>query len=92
VRLVTASASSASELERAFAVLVREGIGAVLIGVAAAFARRQIIALAAHYALPAMYPNRNFVEAGGLISYEGNPLDAARIAGTYVGRILKAEK
>ena len=38
-----------------------------------------------------MYPNRDFVEAGGLISYKGNPLDAARIAGTYVGRILKGE-
>jgi putative ABC transport system substrate-binding protein len=90
VRLVTASASSASEIERAFAVLVGEGIGAVLIGVAV-INPRQIIALAAHYALPAMYPNRYFVEAGGLISYKGNPLDAARIAGTYVGRILKGE-
>jgi putative ABC transport system substrate-binding protein len=91
VRLVTASASSASGVERAFAMLVGEGIGAVLIGVSAAFTSRQIIALAAHYALPAMYPNRNFVEAGGLISYVGNPLDAARIAGTYVGQILKGE-
>ena len=39
-----------------------------------------------------MYPNQDFVEAGGHISYKGNPLDAARIAGTYVGRILKGEK
>jgi putative ABC transport system substrate-binding protein len=94
VRLVTASASSASEIERAFAVLVGEGIGAVLIGVSVAShtTPRQIIALAAHYALPAMYPNQDFVEAGGLISYMGSPLDAARIAGTYVGRILKGEK
>ena len=90
VRLVTASASSASEIERAFAVLVGEGIGAVLLGVSV-ITPRQIIALAAHYALPAMYPNRNFVEAGGLISYRGNPLEAARIAGTYVGLILKGE-
>jgi putative ABC transport system substrate-binding protein len=72
-------------------VLVGEGIGAVLIGVSV-IAPRQIIALAAHYLLPAMYPNRDFVEAGGLISYRGNPLEAARIAGTYVGQILKGEK
>jgi putative ABC transport system substrate-binding protein len=90
VRLVTASASSASEIERAFAVVVGERIGAVLIGVSV-ITPRQIIALAAHYALPAMYPNRDFVEAGGLISYRGNPLDSARIAGTYVGQILKGE-
>jgi putative ABC transport system substrate-binding protein len=93
VRLVTASAISASEIERAFAMLVDEGIGAVLIGVSVmtVITPRQIIALAAHYALPAMYPNRDFVEAGGLISYKGNPLDAARIAGTYVGQILRGE-
>jgi len=73
--------------------LVDEGIGAVLIGVSVmtVITPRQIIALAAHYALPAMYPNRDFVEAGGLISYKGNPLDAARIAGTYVGQIRRGE-
>jgi putative ABC transport system substrate-binding protein len=93
VRLVTASASSASKIERAFAVLVGEGSGAVLLGVSVAsvITPRQIVALAAHYALPAMYPNRDFVEAGGLISYKGNTLDAARIAGNYVGQILKGE-
>jgi putative ABC transport system substrate-binding protein len=94
VRLVTARASSASEIERAFAVLVGEGVGAVLIGVrvVSVINPRQMIALTAHYALPAMYPLRAFVEAGGLISYRGNALEVFRIAGTYVGRILKGEK
>jgi putative ABC transport system substrate-binding protein len=51
----------------------------------------QIIAFAAHHALAAMYPYREMVEAGGLISYGGSGIDAIRLAGTYVGRILKGE-
>ena len=74
--------------------LVGEGIGALLIGTDTFGmpGRNQIVALAAHHALPAMYPNRIFVEAGGLIGYGGNRSDAARLASTYVGRILKGEK
>jgi putative ABC transport system substrate-binding protein len=93
LRLVTAKATTASEIEGAFAMLVREGIGAVLIGSSAPFLPplNQVVALAAHHALPAIYAYRQIVEAGGLISYGGRYFDAMRLAGTYVGRILKGE-
>jgi putative tryptophan/tyrosine transport system substrate-binding protein len=73
LRLVTAKATDAGEIGRAFAVLVEEGIGALLAGNLVRFTS-QIIALAAHYALPTMYPYRGIVEAGGLISYGGTML------------------
>jgi putative ABC transport system substrate-binding protein len=99
VRLVKAEAGTPSEIERAFAMLVGERIGALLIGPAPppgigrrAPTWRGLIALAAHYALPAMYPDRNMVELGGLLSYTGRGYDKVRVAGTYVGRILKGEK
>jgi putative ABC transport system substrate-binding protein len=52
----------------------------------------QIAALAARYSLATIYPNRENVETGGLMSYGPSLPDAFRIAGTYVGRILKGEK
>jgi ABC-type uncharacterized transport system substrate-binding protein len=93
VRLVKAEAGTPSEIERAFAMLVGERIGALLIGPAPPPATwRGLIALAAYYALPAMYPDSYMVEAGGLLSYTGKGYDKVRLAGTYVGRILKGEK
>jgi len=92
LRLVTAKATTASEIEGAFAMLVGEGAGALRVSGDLIYWAHQIIALAAHYALPAMYDFREVVEAGGLISYEGDLRDALRGASTYVGRILKGEK
>jgi len=66
----------------------------VLVGSDPSYADRseQIIALAKHYAMPAIYELRQFVDAGGLISYGTNIKDAYRLAGDYAGRILKGEK
>src|SRR5262249_45030635 len=91
LRLVTANASTASGIERAFAMLVGEGIGALIISAAFIHQSNQVVALAANYALPAMYAYRQIVEAGGLISYGGDSNGSHRVAGTYVGRILKGE-
>jgi len=94
VRLLKADVGTPSEIERAFAMFVGERIGALLMGPMPPPATwRGLIALAAHYALPAMYPDSDMVKAGGLVSYEaGNDPDPQRLAGTYVGRILKGEK
>ena len=54
--------------------------------------RDQLIALAAHHALPTMYFVRQFADAGGLMSYGGKDADAYRVAGVYAGRIIKGEK
>jgi putative tryptophan/tyrosine transport system substrate-binding protein len=92
LRLVMAKATTASEIEGAFATLVGEGVGALIVSGNLVYWANQIIALAARYALPAMYDFREMVEAGGLISYEGDLRDAIRGASTYVARILKGEK
>jgi putative tryptophan/tyrosine transport system substrate-binding protein len=51
-----------------------------------------VVALAAHYRIPASYPTRVFTDAGGLISYGDDRRESTRQAGIYVGRILKGEK
>jgi putative ABC transport system substrate-binding protein len=88
------SASSESDLDAAFATLVEQRANALLVNNDAFFSSRhkQIVALTAHYAVPAIYYLRDFVAAGGLISYGPSVLDGYRQVGTYVGRILKGEK
>ena len=55
--------------------------------------REQLVALAARYAVPTIYPVREFTENGGLMSYGTNlALDLAKQAGTYTGRILRGAK
>ena len=52
----------------------------------------QLVALAAHHAMPAIYPTRTFVDLGGLMSYGSSVLDLNQQAGTYIGKILKGAK
>ncbi|MGA6930858.1 MAG: ABC transporter substrate binding protein [Pseudolabrys sp.] len=64
----------------------------VIVGVTAGVQRDLIIALAARHQLPAVYFNRVFVEAGGLMSYGANVIEQYRRTAGYVDRILKGEK
>jgi putative ABC transport system substrate-binding protein len=88
------NASTAKELDAAFATLSQEYASALLLTDDAFFTTRadQIVALAAHHAIPTIYTFREFTTVGGLISYASNLSDLARQAGIYVGRILKGEK
>ena len=82
------------DLDAAFASLVQTRTGAVFVSTDLFFNNRieQIIALAARYAIPTMYTLREFVVAGGLISYGGSLIEDYRQIGLYTGRILKGEK
>jgi putative ABC transport system substrate-binding protein len=82
------------ELEPAFASVVEQKVGALYIGVGAYFAARQrlLAALALRHRLPAAHAQREFVVAGGLMSYGTSISNAYRQAGLYAGRILKGEQ
>ena len=84
-------ASTIGQISAAFATLARERVDALFVGPDALFNSRrvQIAILAARHVVPATYPQRGFVEAGGLMSYGTNLAHAWRQAGVYIGRILK---
>ena len=87
-------ASTDGQLTAIFAKLRELRSSALLIGTDPFFntRSRQLAALALRHAMPAIYQYRDFVAAGGLMSYGANLADAYRLAGIYVGRILKGDK
>jgi putative tryptophan/tyrosine transport system substrate-binding protein len=93
-RVHVVHASSESDINRAFESLVQLQVGALLVASDVLFVsqRDQLVALAARYGIPSIYPLREFVLAGGLMSYGPDTGDGYRQAGTYVGRILKGAK
>jgi putative tryptophan/tyrosine transport system substrate-binding protein len=93
-QIVFLNASSERDIDTAFATLVQQGAGALLVGSDPFLTNRrdQLVALAAHHAVPAIYQWREFAAAGGLMSYGTSLTDAYRQVGIYTGRILKGTK
>jgi ABC-type uncharacterized transport system substrate-binding protein len=94
LQLIVLRASTEREMDTAFAIVARQGGVALLVGVDPFFLERRdhVVALAARYALPAIYPVREFAVAGGLMSYGSDFADSYRQAGIYTGRIVRGEK
>jgi len=93
-QLFVVTARTESEIDAAFAALVKKLAGGV-ITISDPFLnsrRDQIVALAARHSLPALYPVRDYVAAGGPMSYGTSIIGAYRQVGVYTGRILKGEK
>jgi putative tryptophan/tyrosine transport system substrate-binding protein len=87
-------ASTESQIDAAFGALVELRASALIVGVEPFLndSRAQIVALAARYAVPAVYGVRDFVTAGGLMSYGTDLVDIYRQSGIYAGKILKGAR
>jgi putative tryptophan/tyrosine transport system substrate-binding protein len=93
-QIIVLDASTPDEIDQAFATIVRQRVGALLVSQDVFFfsRRNQLIALATRHAVPTVYFVREIVEGGGLMSYGDDRLESFRQAGIYAGRILKGEK
>jgi len=87
-------ASNERELDTALARLIQQRAEALLIEGDPFFTIRfkQLVALTVRHAIPAIFPQRDFPDAGGLMSYGADRLESSRLAGNYVGRILNGEQ
>ena len=93
-QLIILNVGSDRDIERAFAEFVQRGVSALFVS-AGPFMnshRELLVTLAARHRVPAIYPLREFVSAGGLMSYAPSITDAYRQTGIYAGRVLKGEK
>src|SRR6516165_8069189 len=90
-QILVLNAGNEKEINEAFATIVERRVAAILYGATLFFQVRQdqLIALAARHSIPAMYEWREFVTAGGLMSYSTNRAEAYRQLGIYTGRVLK---
>ena len=88
------NASTERDFDTVFAELIRLRADGLVIGASGLFLARQeqLAKLAARHAVPAVFATREFVAAGGLMSYGGSVADSYRQVGVYTGRILKGEK
>jgi putative ABC transport system substrate-binding protein len=93
-KLLVVNAGTEREIDTAFGIFIQQQVGALLVHTDPFFLsqREQLVALTARHALPAMYAFRDFIPAGGLMSYGTSLTDGARQVGVYTGRILKGEK
>jgi putative ABC transport system substrate-binding protein len=91
---VLVEASTGRDIDTAFGSLAQKPIDALLVAPSPLFNNRrvQLATLAAYHRVPAIYPLRDFAEAGGLMSYGTSITEANRLAGVYVGRVLKGAK
>jgi putative ABC transport system substrate-binding protein len=92
--LLVVSVGTEEEVDKAFATMAERNVAGVLYGATLLFQviSERLVALAAHYRIPALYEWREFVTAGGLMSYSTDRNEVGREAGIYAGRILKGEK
>jgi ABC-type uncharacterized transport system substrate-binding protein len=93
-KLIVFEAGTKDELDKTFAAFVEQHGRALVVQADPFFLgqRDQIVALAAHHAIPAIYYLKDYPAAGGLMSYGISLADALRLVGNYTGRILKGEK
>jgi putative tryptophan/tyrosine transport system substrate-binding protein len=92
--LLVVSVGTEDEVDQAFTTMAERNVAAVLYGATLFFQviSERLVALAARYRIPALYEWREFITAGGLMSYSTDRNEVGREAGTYAGRILKGEK
>ena len=95
-KMMILKASTAAEIDAAFATAAQAGVGALLVAGDNFFTqpttRAQLAAAAASHRIPANYAQRSYVESGGLMSYGNDRRESSLQAGLYVGRILNGEK
>ena len=92
--LLVVSVGTEEQVDKAFSTMAERNVAAILYGATLFFQviSERLVALAARYRIPALYEWREFVTAGGLMSYSTDRNEIGREAGNYAGRVLKGEK